>query len=244
MFVQLQLLVQEMKDGFVLAMQELGRIQDWDKNLSDRVETSERNNQRMINDLTQSVQQLKTDLSSALVEVRKNSEMTETLSEQVQEIHNDRKQLLEEIKQQNTMQIRDRSKHKPSAVDSDNNNSDSGKPHSNGDSCKSEWEGTRGKRVSPMLHPFMDSLPDTITGTMSPPCDTDSDSSATKAANHMLRMGNRTLREKYKNHQQGQDATASGDSDDLHDILAQLPDGKEGGTLTKKDFEGASPNDV
>ena len=57
--MQLQLLVEEMKDGFVLAMQELGRIQDWDKDLSQRVENSEKNNQRMINDLTNSVQQLK-----------------------------------------------------------------------------------------------------------------------------------------------------------------------------------------
>ena len=48
-----------MKDGFVLAMHELGRIQDWDKNLSERVETSEKNNQLMINDLTHSVEQLK-----------------------------------------------------------------------------------------------------------------------------------------------------------------------------------------
>ena len=48
-----------MKDGFVLAMQELGRIQDGDKLLTDRVENSERQNQEMISQLTNSVQQLK-----------------------------------------------------------------------------------------------------------------------------------------------------------------------------------------
>ena len=59
---------------------------------------------------------------------------------------------------------------------------------------------------------------------MSPPCDSDSDSSATKAANRMLRMGKRTLRENYPNHQR---QVGSSDSDDPQDILAQLPDGKE-----------------
>ena len=62
-----------------------------------------------------------------------------------------------------------------------------------------------------------------LSGNMSPPCDTDSDSSATKAANRMLRMGN-TLREKY---QRRESLGVSTDSDDGHDILAQLPDGKE-----------------
>ena len=56
---------------------------------------------------------------------------------------------------------------------------------------------------------------------MSPPCDSDSDSSATKAANHMLRMGN-TLREKYKNKRQAA-IVGSSDSDEQQNP----PDGKE-----------------
>ncbi|XP_033109043.1 rho guanine nucleotide exchange factor 33-like [Anneissia japonica] len=92
--VQLTYLVQEMKDGFVSAMQELSVIQSEDLALHDQVTKHKEDVNNQLTDLTNAVKEIKTEMREALSKVKQNTAATQHLSEQVEHLQYERTLLI------------------------------------------------------------------------------------------------------------------------------------------------------
>ncbi|XP_071963852.1 uncharacterized protein [Antedon mediterranea] len=97
--VQLTYLVQEMKDGFVSAMQELSVIQSEDIALHDQVKEHKEDVNSQLAELTSAIKEIKSEMKKAISKVQENSATTQQLCEQVEHLQYERTVLIEELTQ-------------------------------------------------------------------------------------------------------------------------------------------------
>nr|XP_054758746.1 uncharacterized protein LOC129264824 [Lytechinus pictus]XP_054758747.1 uncharacterized protein LOC129264824 [Lytechinus pictus] len=186
--IELHCLVQEMKEGFVLAMQELSRIQNGDRLLQETLEKHKSDSDARVEQLTKMVETLQSDLGKAVDDVSKNSETTADLKRQMDELR----------EQQND--IKNKMAEKTDRANVPNSQSQS---RSNRSSQSDESGFHRDvfddpkDSVPPMLQPFIDSLPEAGEKTVDPE-HSDSDDSTIQAADQMMKLSRKFAQEYHR----------------------------------------------
>ncbi|XP_030855148.1 uncharacterized protein LOC105437760 isoform X2 [Strongylocentrotus purpuratus] len=183
--IELHYLVQEMKEGFVLAMQELSRIQNGDRVLQETLEKHKSDSDAKVEQLTKMVETLQSELGKAVNEVNKNNETTTDLKRQSKELR-DQQDIIKNKMEENTDAV-----NRPSQTHS-NKTSQSDESGFHRDVFEDPKDS-----VPPMLQPFIDSLPEAGDNTVDP--DSDSDNSTIQSADQMMKLS-RMFAEEYHRH--------------------------------------------
>ncbi|XP_072163055.1 uncharacterized protein [Diadema setosum] len=174
-----------MKDGFVLAMQELSRIQNGDRMLQETLETHKQENDSKVEQLTEMVQSMKGELGGAMDKVAQGQQTTLDLKRQLMEFQQEQETIKKQIQE--------------SASFVNNGPPQSYRSRRSWQSEESGYQ--RGDfeepkdSVPPMLQPFIDSLPEAGSSPVEPEL-SDSDDSTIETAEQMTKLS-RQFAEQY-----------------------------------------------
>ncbi|XP_070578417.1 rho guanine nucleotide exchange factor 33-like isoform X2 [Ptychodera flava] len=108
---QLHLLVQEMKDGFTGALQELASIQRDDQALEQKIEENKNECRQEISEIAQMVRELKDEFSKVQDQLQVTTESQQSLKEQVEYLQYERDILLEELEKSGSISEKLRKSH-------------------------------------------------------------------------------------------------------------------------------------
>ncbi|XP_022103684.1 rho guanine nucleotide exchange factor 33-like, partial [Acanthaster planci] len=183
---QLQNLVDQMKEGFIQAMEELSRVQDGDRLLQQEVKDHKQETDKKVEELTTCVHQIRADLSSVLKEVQKSNKETGRLAEQFESLRREHGRMRRKLKQnERNIENQRQKEQRPSISQSTKSEGDANKSDTNHKTAPNDnllrrrkstpaaYSNLKGARecrsvlpleaqtpMAPMMQPFIDSLPD------------------------------------------------------------------------------------